>query len=202
MKQIKLLLFVLGMVSFASSHAQTHPNIAAISWEVAFPTNSNYLDKTSWAGGRVEYRRMVNKQFSIGAAISWNSFEQYVGTKTYDDGHRGAVTTDMIREVYTLPITLTGHYYFQTDNKIFKPYVGIGLGGQYAEQNAYFNIYGLTSNNWGFVARPEVGALLQFGRGVAGLVGVSYNIATNKNDEFDINGLKQFCVNIGIAGIF
>ncbi len=193
---------MLGMVSFASTYAQTRTNIFAVSWEVASPTNSGYLDKTSWAGGRIEYRKMVKPQFSVGAAISWNSFEQYVGTKTYNNGHGGAVTTDMVREIYTLPITITGHYYFKTSSKIFKPYAGLGLGAEYAEQNAYFNIYGLTSNNWGFVARPEVGALLQFGKGVAGLVGVSYNVATNKNDEFDISSLKQFCVNIGIAGLF
>lgn len=183
--------------SFAQSGAMT--NLFAGSWEIAFPTNSDFLTKTSLAGGRLEYRKFIKQNVSVGLAASWNSFDQYFNTQTYQksDG-TGAVTTDMVRQIYTVPITATVHYYFKGSTHVL-PYVGIGIGTQYSEQNAYFNVYELNSTNWGFVVRPEVGVLLPFNRYWNVLLAGGYNFSTNKNDEFKIDNLKQWTLNVGLA---
>jgi hypothetical protein len=174
--------------------------ITSFSWEMGFPSDEKYLDQESLSGWRVEWRKMI-KSFSVGLAVSWNAFDQHFPTRTYNsaDGVK-AVTTDMIRQVYTVPMTVLGHYYFSTKGKVFQPYIGIGLGTQYTEFNTYFNIYQIQEKNWAFVARPELGALLSFGDSdLKGLIGVGYNYATNKYEEFDIDAVKHISVNVGLA---
>ncbi|MBN9299484.1 MAG: outer membrane beta-barrel protein [Filimonas sp.] len=190
-------LMLSATASFAQSGSLT--NLFAGSWEIAFPVNKDFLTKTSLSGGRLEYRKFIKPNVSVGLAASWNSFDQYFNTATYQksDG-TGAVTTDMVRQIYTVPITATIHYYLKGGKHVL-PYVGIGIGTQYSEQNAYFNVYELTANNWGFVVRPEIGVLMPFNRYWSVLLAGGYNVSTNKNDEFKIDNLKQWTLNVGLA---
>jgi outer membrane protein W len=177
-------------------------DFTAFSWEVAIPTDNKYLTESSLSGWRLEYRRMIKENLSIGVAASWNAFNETLPTKTYSSpGGATAITTDMIRQVYTVPITLITHYYFATSMKLLQPFLGIGLGGQYAENNTYFNIYQLTENNWGFVARPELGATIHFGQNspLKGLFSAGYNWSTNKNEGFDIDNWSHLTINVGIG---
>lgn len=204
MKRLKIYLFLaftfLAMEGF--SQQMSYHDIVGLSWEMSFPTGNNFLSKSSPAGGRLEFRRMVNQNFSAGLAFSWNSFSEYFSTRTYKNDQGVAVTTDMVREIYTAPITAIFHYYPTLSNRMVKPYVGLGIGGQYAEQNVYFNIYEINSNDWGFVVRPEIGTLVRFTPSWAALLTFSYNYSTNKNKAFDQNSLQQFAINLGVAGLF
>ena len=203
MKSLKIYIAFSLVLFMSKAYAQSDlHNLGALSWEISFPAGNNYLTESSLAGGRVEFRKMINPRFSAGLAFSWNSFDQYVGKQTYKTPSGFLVTTDMVREIYTAPITAIGHYYPEVGSKMFKPYVGVGLGAQYAEQNAYFNIYQITNDNWGFVVRPEIGVLVEFNHSVGALLTLSYNYSTNKNKAFDMNSLQQFGINIGVAGLF
>lgn len=209
MKRSLLYILLIGlMISTATKAQDSHSGVSmpkdftAFSWEIAIPTGNKYLTETSLSGWRLEYRRMIKENFSVGLAVSWNAFDENVPTKTYSSpSNASAVTTDMIRQVYTVPITAIGHYYFNTGMRLLQPYIGIGLGTQYAENNTYFNIYQLTENNWGFVGRPEIGAVISFGQSspVKGLVSAGYNWSTNKNEGFDIDNWAHFTVNVGIG---
>jgi outer membrane protein W len=174
-------------------------NFVFVGYEVSAPTNQNYLTETSWSGIRFDYRRILSPNVSIGIGVSFNTFNQYFPTTTYQrqDGS-GAVTGDMIRQIYTAPITLSAHYYL-TSKSLIKPYVGLGLGTEYAEQNAYFNIYKIGYNNWGFCLRPEAGIIARFNREFAGFVSVAYNYSTNSNPAFHIDNLTQIPFTIGVA---
>jgi hypothetical protein len=177
-------------------------DFTAFSWEMSIPTDNKYLTKNSLSGWRLEYRRMLSKNLSIGMTASWNAFDEDFPTKTYYSPSRStAVTTDMIRQVYTVPITLTSHYYFNSKILLFQPYLGVGLGTQYQESNTYFNIYQLTENNWGFVARPELGTVIHFGKEspMKGLVSVGYNWSTNKIETANIDNWTHLSINIGLG---
>lgn len=200
-----IIVALIGLCNYAQAQTQTNApsdlnlgrDLFFVGYEVSIPTNSNYLTKTSWSGARFDYHRMITPDVSVGIGVSYNSFDQYFNKQTYQrpDG-TGAVTSDMIRQIYTSPITASIRYYFP--GAMVRPYAGIGLGAEYSEQNAYFNIYSVTSTNWGFVVRPEVGALAKFNRNVGGFVSVAYNYATNNNDAFHINHLAQFPITIGL----
>lgn len=193
------LVLAVQLSSYAQSFYTTRDKFF-VSWEIAIPTNNDYLNKTSAAGGRVEYRHMIRPNVSIGIGASWNSFEQYTSRKTYQkpDGN-GAITTDVVKDIYTVPVTASIHYYLGKPQGRVNPYIGIGIGTQYSEQDAYFNIYDISDMNWGFCVRPEVGLILPFNRGVGAYVSAAYNFSTNTNDYFDINNIKHFAFNVGLV---
>jgi len=198
-------LLSIGMFACLNGSAQKMPadrDLAAFSWEVSFPASNKYINTTSLSGWRFEYRKGIKNNLSVGIAMSWSAFDEYVNTETYSSpGKTRAITTDMIRQVYTLPITLNAHHYFSTKSKLFETYVGLNLGAQYAEHKAFLNIYELEETNWGFTARPEIGTLLRFSSHspVKGLVAVGYNYSTNKNKAFDIDNWNHITLNVGIA---
>src|SRR6187402_459685 len=159
----KLILIVIVFVGVqSSSYAQmVGKDWMSIGWEVGIPSN-DFISGESYSGGKIEYQRMIKPQLSVGISGSWNSFQEYVPKSTYQkpDGS-GAITSDIVRELYSLPLTLNLKYYLKAGDKL-QPYVGIGLGGQYSAQAIYFNIWGIEDNNWGFVARPELGLTYAF----------------------------------------
>jgi len=185
------------------AHAQQHyyRNLFAAAWEIGFPvSNNNFLSKTSYTGGKIEYRGFIKENLSIGAFLNWRSYYEYFPTKTYENPDKTqAVTTDMYRYIYNLPMGASAHYYFKGTHML-RPFVGIGLGAQYSEQTAYYNIYYSQDKNWGFLARPEVGALIHIQDQWGFIVGASYAWSSNKNDRLGINSLSD--VNIQLGFIF
>lgn len=173
--------------------------LVAISWEINVPSG-DLVSKTSLAGGRFEYRKFLNEKFSLGLGISFSSVEQYFPTKTYENPEGStAVTTDMIRQVFTMPMTIVGHYYPTISSPILKPFLGLGMGAQYSTQDIYYNIYVIDNSNWGFVVKPEIGTLIAFSEKTAALASIGYTYATNKVENLKIDDFKQVSFNIGLA---
>jgi len=201
---MKTRIFYTGLLlAFAfSANAQHHyyRNLFAAAWEIGFPlSNGDFLDKTSYEGGKVEYRGFIKENVSIGGFLNWRSYYQYFPTKTYENPDKTqAVTTDMYRYIYNLPMGATAHYYFK-GGKMIRPFAGIGLGAQYSEQKAYYNIYYSEEKNWGFLVRPEIGALIHMEGQWGFIVGASYAYATNQN-KIGMSGMSD--VNIQIGFIF
>ena len=200
MKKLIILIYI-SVICTCSSNAQTNwhlDNMMTFNWQIATPLSTDYLKETSLSGGNFEYRRFIKPNMSVGIGFSWNSFEQYIEPRVYEkpDGSQ-QLYTDFVHQVYTLPMYLNAHYYFKGGDNI-KPYAGIGLGAQYSEQSAYYNIFVSEDDNWGFVARPEAGVLFRLSSyfGLNGTVG--FNYATNKNDAFKIDNLKHVYYNVGI----
>jgi hypothetical protein len=199
MKAFKIGMIILfaGLGSMAKAQFRTE-NYLGVAWEISIPTDQHYLTKTSYSGGRVEYRRFINPKFSVGLNWTWNSYDQYFPSQTYTSKAGSAVTTDMIRDIYTSPIVATG-YYYPIQSKMVKPYIGIGLGTMYAEQDAYFNVYEVNYYNWGFVFKPEAGVMINLTHDFGVLGAFNYTIATNKNSAFNINHLSAFAFDIGVG---
>lgn len=195
-----ILIPVVFLIFHTSSYAQFEAGMDkfSIAWEVGIPSN-DFLKETSWRGGRIEYQRMLKDNLSVGIAASWNSFSQYVSKTTYQkpDGS-GAITTDIVKELYSVPITANVKYYFKSGGKIV-PYGGIGLGTQYCDQAIYFNIYGLSDDSWGFVARPELGIAYPVSPTSAISLTVAYNYASNQSDLSDASHLSHIAIGLGFV---
>lgn len=183
-----------SIVIFAQS------NLLAGTWNINLPANSDYLTKTSFSGGKIDYRHFINhSKFSFGVSLDWASYEQYFPRQTFvkPDGN-GAITSDFVAQVYQVPIVGTFDYYFK-GGKMVKPYVGIGLGASYMEQSLYYNVYVSDNDNWGFVARPELGAIIKFDESWGALIGANYSIATNSTELLNKSSINSFGFNIGLA---
>lgn len=196
------LLFLLTVNVLHAQQERREPafnTIAFLAWDISSPQN-DFVKKTSFSGGTFGYRKMLkNGNVSVGADVSWNSHHEYAPKQTYQLKD-GAVTTDLYKYLYTLPLTLNTHYYFKAGKSIH-PYVGVALGATYADEQLYYNTFVTEDTQWGFLVRPEVGALIKLGTnsGWAILAGVRYSYSTNKQTEFKIDNLQSFGYQLGIA---
>jgi outer membrane protein W len=199
MKKIVIILaiFLTGSTVMAQKNTA---NLFGVSWEVAFP-GGDFVSEPSYLGGKLEYRHFFSDKFAAGVSLAWNNFDEYVNKTTYEnEDQTQAVTTDMERFVFNMPMTIDFFYHFKAGTK-FSPYLGLGVGAQYSSQEAYYNIYFSEENNWGFVARPQIGTLfsLQPASPTRFILAAGYNYSTNKNESFNIDNQQHFWISIGIG---
>lgn len=197
--------FILTVVVYGQDDAKGTTfwdNQFMMSWDMAFPTDNEFLDKTGVYGIRFDYRALGNKNVAFGFSSGWNSYRQKVEKQLYEssDGSR-MVYTDMIRRVFELPFTLNGYYYFGASSAV-KPYLGVGVGAMFSQQEAHFNVYALKEKNWGFLVRPELGIQLYFRRDLGMQLYGVYSYATNKNDSFGVNHLEHLGLGAGMFWSF
>ncbi|MEI6866075.1 outer membrane beta-barrel protein [Flavicella sp.] len=180
------------------TYTMTAENQFVINWEMAIPSGSNFIGENSYSGGRIDYKHFLNGgNLAIGASLGWNSFSEYHTPQLYETADRsGAVYTDMVRHVYTLPIAVNVYYFFFKRN--IKPYVGLGIGTQYSEQDSYFNIYVINEDNWGFLVKPEIGLQLEINEKFGFSTYATYNYATNNSNYFNIDYISSFNIGAGL----
>jgi len=198
----KMLITIIVALSIAEiSKAQLYArNLFAVAWEIGLPvSNNDFLSKTSFTGGKIEYRHLIKENISIGGFFNWRSYYEYFPTATYENPEKTqAVTTDMYRYIYNLPFGANVHYYFKGGD-MFKPFAGLGIGAQYSEQTMYYNIFLTEDKNWEFLVRPELGVIIKFQDQWGGLIGASYGYSTNKNPSLGIKNLGDVNFQIGLV---
>lgn len=171
-----------------------------IAWDINIPVNNDFVTKTSYAGGSIGYRKMLKSgNISVGFDVSWASYYEYTPRKTYQL-ENGAITTDFYRYIYTLPMSVNTHYYFKGGSFVH-PFIGIGIGATYGNEQLYYNTYVSEDDQWGFLVRPEVGAIIKFQPGADWgiLAAARYSYSTNKQSDFDINSLTSIGFQLGLA---
>jgi hypothetical protein len=185
----------------SSSTVAAFDNFFTFDWEISMPMGDKFADATSLAGANMEFRKMVRQNLSVGLSLSWNSYYEYKAYQPYHVNASTDVTTDLYKYNYTLPMALTVHHYFSNNGGIFQAYAGLGLGAVYATPRLYFNIYEIAPENWGFLVRPELGAMIKFDRNadVGALIGVRYSYSTNSEEQFNIDNMQALSFTIGIA---
>jgi len=195
---IPVLILLFAVRGNAQKYDKPFENAFGATWDVEIPSNNPFVSATSFEGFKLEYRHGLAHHMSVGLVMGWNRYYQYVPRQTYQIPD-GAVTTDLYTYIYTLPFGINAHYYFG-ESKMFKPFLGLTLGANYSQQRIYYNTYYSEDENWGFLARPELGVMIEptphAGFGI--LAGVSYSYATNSQDVFKINGLKSLGFQLGV----
>jgi hypothetical protein len=63
----------------------------------------------------------------------------------------------------------------------------------------YYNNFVSEDKNWGFLVRPEVGAIIKFQDQWGALIGASYAYSTNKNPSLGIKNLGDVNFQIGLV---
>jgi hypothetical protein len=214
MKKIFINISLIFLATFLSSGVANGQQAAAIggrafdnfftfAWDVTLPMGDKFVSDVSFAGAKLEYRKMVTDNISVGLDLSWNSLYEYKSYQTYHLNSSSDVTTDLYKYNYTLPMAVTAHYYFSS-NGIFQPFVGLGLGATYSTPRLYFNIYEIDGENWGFLMRPEIGTIIKFepdgDMGV--LLGARYSYSTNNEDKFKIDNLQSLDFQLGLVWLY
>ena len=166
-------------------------------WEFGLPVGNSFVTNFSALGVNVGYSRFIKDDLAVGTEFGWNNYYQYSARKTYQFS-QGAATTDLYKYIYTLPLVLNVTHYFN-GGETFKPYIRLGLGAQYSEQNLYYNVYESTNTNWGFVAIPEIGTTIHFNEHSPSSLNVSvrYKFSTNSAKDLGVNNVQTLNFAVG-----
>jgi hypothetical protein len=199
-----LLTALIGSKTVSAQDGTGFDQLVTIGWDVNIPLGDKWVDETSWAGGKFEFRKMIDEQFSLGFDFSWNSYYALKPYQTYHLDANTDVTTDLYKYLYTLPVAVTADYYFQTGSPIFTPYVGLGMGATYSQPKLYFNIYEIDQENWGFLMRPEIGTIIRFhpGGDVGLMLSARYSYSTNQEPIFNISDLRALGFQLGFVWLY
>lgn len=195
----KIITFFLLLFAGMAVHAQQKTNSEVyFNWNLGAPINNSFVKGFNGSGASLGFNKYVGKDFSIGGNIGWNNYNSYYNRQTYAT-KTGAITTDMYTYVFTLPVTVTATKYFNLG--IVSPYIKIGAGVMYSEQNQYYNIYEDRNTNWGFTAIPEIGAKITLKPQSNWNLnaGAQYLYASNKFDAYGINNIQTLSANIGVT---
>ncbi len=152
----------------------------------------DYIDNYSWRGASMEYNQFINENVTVGFFAGWNVFYQKLEGE-FTSGTRTASGTQQ-RYVNTLPILLESRYHVEPGNAR-APYVGLGIGTMYKEQETRMGLFTVSDNGWQFALAPTVGFLLPIGS-TAVNIGVRYNLGFGGGDLDDTSYLG---INIGFA---
>lgn len=170
-----------------------------LDWETSVPDLNGYITNVSFGGGHAGYQRMISNRFSLGVSVGYIVFGQFFSQHTFpDETGSAAITADMDRDLYLIPITMQGNFYFNK-NKSMSPYIGIGAGTQYCSEVTFYSSYTADNHNWGLLLKPEIGALLSPNPALSVHIAVGYSYSTNKTEFFQKENIAQLFFRLGIA---
>jgi hypothetical protein len=187
----------------AGVHAQDigflYDRSISFSWDANLPmTNKDFISKASAKGVRIGYRERINDRFYMGIDVNYAGYSDYTPRQTYYSPS-GALTTDFFKYATSYGAVMSGDYLFRPDRKVM-PFVGLGIGASYSSFNVYYNLYSETDSGWGFLMRPEAGAIVKFGqRGFWGLItSVHFDYSTVKSDTFAYKNFTSLGLRTGL----
>ena len=129
--------------------AQTLKQTASIAWGMSFPTGGDsYIDRASVENFSLEWGYRVLPGLSAGVSLGYgNRSERGVSDEFFDGSF---VSGFREKKLYTLPIMAVFDYFpLGDDNTLLRPYLGVGLGVQYAKwQITGDAIVTSVSKNW------------------------------------------------------
>lgn len=165
-------------ICYTGVYAQAQRQSIAAHWGVAVPINNQFIDKAGAVNPSLEWSYRIIPSLSAGLSLGYGSFiEKGAGDERID--------TDLIsgnreKSLSLMPFLAKFHYFpFGNRNRLFSPFIGVGVGVQYAK----FYIIGdaISSNktsNWAEAFSAEMGAKIQ--------------LPKNERIYFDIRGLWQY----------
>ena len=194
MKKALLTIFSVFVITFSMAQE----TLFSFNWNPATPLGdlSAYADGTSLRGWSIDGRKFTTDEVSIGGYIGYNGFYEERARALYDIDNV-TINSQTWRYVYALPVLVTAHYYI--GEGMVRPYVGLGVGLYYIEQELQFSSFRISEETWKFGLAPEVGAFIPFGLGsnVGALINVKFHQVFY--EEQNIGNLNYINYNFGLA---
>ncbi len=196
-KNILLTVILVTLVSF--SGFSQGGGIWNFNWNTGFPLGDtkDFVSNPTGRGFSIEGRGFVTDMITVGGIVGWNVFYDEVGWVT-ETVNNTTINGFKKRYLNTIPIMVTGHYYFSTGS--IQPYLGVGLGTYYLETRDFMGIYYVRGEDWHFGVAPELGVVLPFGASNTGVnINFKYNYAAKTKDNPAQSWLG---LNVGLSYIF
>ncbi len=190
MKKIFLILFAVVSVPALSQH------LTAVQYSMGFGTGDlgDFIDKPSFRGFTVDYRKMVQPNIGVGFDAGWNVFYSERDYDTYTLENL-SYSGRQYRYNNQIPVLFAVDYYMNYDEGV-SPFVGFGIGTMYSRRNTDMGQYSLEEDAWHFAIRPEVGILYEMKEGVSFSVTGKYYMGF---DADDLDAQNYFALNFGFV---
>lgn len=183
-------LFILAPVSWAQTQT-------AVTYSMGFGSGDlgDFVEKPSFRGIAIDYRKMVQPNIGVGFTLGWNVFyeEKSYATYTVDNS---SLSGKQYRYSNQFPLLLAGNYYLKPGESL-NPYVGLGVGTMYTLRNTDMNLYTLEQDAWHFSVTPEIGLQYSIDDSTGLLVGLKY-VNGFKAGDFDA-GQNYLSLNVGLV---
>ena len=201
MKSIKI--WILMMIAFAgvqSASAQMRSPLSVnVDYSIGQPLGSlkNYTDKTSFRGWRAGLQYQLNDQLAVGIRTGYQEFYERLPRAVYPvkGGEISAVQT---RTLQVMPILATVQYQLTKPDAAIIPYVGLGAGAARMEYNKYYGQFADQYNSWAFMATPEFGINIPFGKGSPLLFNASVQYTYSPYKQQEITNYNVVQANVGL----
>ncbi len=198
--KLKIILFLFLLLS-VNLFAQDL--LTGLTYSVSVPTGetSDFISKTSFKGLRIDLRKFISHEVSIGFLAGWSAFEEE--TNRLISTSIGVVYGEQNRLINVFPVMITTHYYFGEGTE-FRPFIGIGVGTYYfyhqLEHTLELADSDLESFKWQFGVAPEAG-FVYLVESFYYIVNVRYNYAFSAQNDITNKSTSQsfLTFNIGFA---
>ena len=154
----------------------------------------DFIDKPSFRGFAIDYRRMVQPDIGVGFDAGWNVFysEESDGIYTVENL---SVSGKQFRYNNQVPLLVAVDYYMNNDDGI-TPFAGFGIGTMYSKRNTDMGQYTIEEDAWHFAVRPEIGILYEMNEGMSFSVTGKYYMGFEAGD---LDAQNYFALNFGFV---
>lgn len=169
------------------------------SWQIATPGQGmeKLLQKTSFQGWNIEYRRALSNTITVGGSIGFNVFHEEIKQATWHFDNT-AVTSQNQRYAHTVPLTVVGHFNpLRNQGSPIQIFMGGGLGTAYVNQEVWAGSYEYRKDGWNFIVYPEVGLRYVMSDETALYFSTQYMYVPSGN--YDNNDLSYWNFKIGFS---
>lgn len=168
-------------------------------WQFNGTLANDFVQSAQGYGAFLQAGYYVTPMIAVGGFASFGTNNTYVPKTTYRFEDGSALTTDLHKSIYQVPFGASVRLRFMRQE--FQPYFETKIGTEYSTQSTYMSAFVNRHDNWGFYISPEIGLkFFPFYKTDVGFqIAAYYSYATNRNDNYGINGLNNLGFKVGIA---
>ena len=165
MKRI-LVIAILFFGGVITANAQLN-SFWSFNWQMSQGSGDtkDYIGEFSPRGFEIEGRYFVSPQIAIGGKVAWSGLYEKKDRTTYVYDDNTSVNSIQRRYLYSTPIMVNAAWFpmeYDIENT-FYPYLSLGVGTIYTQQETDNGMYYTDNNQWSFGVNPELGVIIKFG---------------------------------------
>ena len=193
-------LYIITLLSLITLSAVNGQSNASFTYSMGFATGDlgSFIDKASFRGFGVDFRKMVDRQVGIGFGIAWNVFYQDLNYDSYIIDNQ-TISGKQYRYSNNIPMMVNGAYFLKP-GETMNPYVGLGIGTMYTRRNTDMNLYTQKQEAWNFLLQPEIGIQRSVNPSTSLTISAKYLYGFQAGSQLD-SPQSYFTLNVGFSFI-
>ena len=165
MKKI-LVIAILVIGGISSANAQ-YNSFWSFNWQMSQGTGTmnEYINEFSPRGFEIGGKYFISPKIAIGGKIAWSGIYERKARDTYQYTEDTHINSMQRRYLHSVPVMLNASWFpleYDQENTFF-PYVSVGAGTVWTEQETDNGLYYTSKTQWSFALNPEIGTIIKFG---------------------------------------